>query len=133
LERGAFEGGDVAVERVASSRVLAWKHHDVPPEPWAWFAGPFTVVTDLPEGEIVPREEYRLLSSDGEFDSVLAIPDDAIVEGLQLLRFYAVPVEKNYSLTVRVHDGEPITLFSDIPYNELHHPPQEANSDEEGI
>ncbi len=133
LEAEAFEGGDVSAARVGGSRVTRWQHHEVPPEPWAWAAGPFTIVTDLPPGEVVPREEYRLWSSDGGFDTTLVIPDDAVVEGVQTLRFLGVPCDKEYSLSVSIHGAEPSVLFSDTPYNQLHKIPQEALDEQEGV
>ncbi|MEM6296031.1 MAG: hypothetical protein AAGA54_32460 [Myxococcota bacterium] len=120
LERAAFEGGDVDAARVGESRCTVWTRFDVPVEPWSWAAGPFTIVTDVPAGEVIPREEYTLRSDDGSFDMTLAIPDDTLDEGLQTLRFHALPADKSYSLTVRVHDGEPQVLFEGVPYNRLH-------------
>ena len=130
LERAAFAGGELSAERVAESSVTVWDTHDVPPEPSAWAAGPFTVVTDLPKGEVVPREEYTLRSSDGAFEESLALPDDAVLEGVQVLRFGAVPCEKLYTLTVSVHGGAASTLFSDTPYNQLHLLAPETDDDQ---
>ena len=130
LERAAFEGGEVSAQRVADSKVTTWDDYEVPPEPWSWAGGPFTIVTDLPEGEVVPREEYTLRSSDGAFDETLALPDDAVMEGVQTLRFLAVPCDKVYTLTVSVHGASPDTLFTDVPYNKLHSFNQETGDDQ---
>jgi len=133
LEQESFEGGEVTAQRVYDSKVSLWDEYPVPPEPWAWAAGPFTIVTDLPEGEVVPREEYRLWSSDAAFDMTLAIPDDAVVQGVQTLRFLAVPADKDYSLSVSVHGDAPSVLFTGVPYNQLHNIAQEATDDQEGV
>ncbi len=129
LERAAFEGGEVSAQRVADSKVTAWDHYDVPPEPWSWAGGPFTIVTDLPGGEVVPQEKYTLRSTDAAFEETLSLPDDAVIDGVQTLRFHAVPCDKSYTLTVAVHGGSPSTLFSDTPYNKLHTLMQEARDE----
>ena len=120
VDKGDLGEAEATVQLVYGSRIARFREYQVPLEPWAWERGPFTVVTDLIPGEVVPKETYTLRSTDGSFELSQSIPDDAIEHGLLQLRFFALPCDKAYDLTVTVHEQETYELFRDIPYNKLH-------------
>lgn len=120
VPRAALGGEEPTAALVYGSTVARWDPFPVPLEPWAWQQGPYTIVTDLVRGEVVPRETYELRSMDGEFEARLTMPDDAVDRGVLELEFVAVPCDKRYALSVTVQDGGTWELFSDVPYGALH-------------
>lgn len=120
VESPALGGAEPTADLLYGSEIARHEEYAVPIEPWAWERGPYTIVTDLVPGEYVPKERYTLRSMDGEFETTLTLPDDAVDAGVLELRFFAVPCDKAYELVVRVHEGERYVLFSDVPYNKLH-------------
>ncbi|MCX4247631.1 peptidoglycan-binding domain-containing protein [Paraliomyxa miuraensis] len=132
VPRAALGADEATVELVYGSTVARYEVFDVPLEPWAWVRGPYTIVTDLLPDEPAAKEVYLLRSMDGEFETRLTLPDDAVDTGVLELQFFALPCDKRYELRVTVHDGETYPLFSDVPYCELHRlacdgQPQEAS------
>jgi hypothetical protein len=133
MEAADLEGEDPAPELIYGSAVALWEAFEVPLEPWGWAKGPYTIVSDLPSGEVVPKEVYTLRATDGSIEVSQILPDDAVDNGLLELRFFALPVDRTYELTVKVHDQEPIVLFSGVPYNTLHHLATKGPDDEQVV
>ena len=113
-------GADPTAKLVLGSNLAKYANYEVPIEPWAWERGPFTVVTDLVEGEVLARETYTVRSTDGSFELSQTLPDDAVDLGLLAVRFLAMPCDKAYDLSVTIDGRDTYVLFEGIPYNQLH-------------
>ena len=120
FERSDLGQSEATAATIYGSGFTRFARYEIPLEPWAWERGPYTIVTDLIAGEVVPRETYTLRSTDGDIELSQSIPVDAIDMGLLELRFFALPCDKAYDLTVTVNDSQTYVLFEGVPYNQLH-------------
>lgn len=122
-------GAQPSATLVLGSKLAKYVTYEIPIEPWAWERGPFTVITDLVEGEVLARETYTVRSTDGSFELSQTLPDDAVDLGLLAVRFLAMPCDRSYDLSVTIEGRDTYVLFEGIPYNQLHRIAVEGTAD----
>lgn len=131
LERDARAGKELTPELLYASSIPLLVLLPVTAEPAGWQFGTVTVVVDQPPGEVRFMESFRLRAGDGSYDETRTIPDDAIDDGLSVLRFETVPVAASYTLEVQQGEGPWEVVIEGASYSELHAMTQSPTEAEE--
>lgn len=120
LERDARAGKELTPELLYASPIPLLERLPVADEPAGWKFGTVTLVVDQPPGEVRFMEGFRLHSDDGSYDQTRTIPDDAIDDGLSVVRFEDVPVAASYTLELQQGEGAWEVLIEGASYADLH-------------